>query len=281
MTFAGFLLLIFNFGMAWYYAPNVTGPNAAPNWVYLVVAFNIWLYQTLDNIDGKQARRTRSSSPLGELFDHGCDSLFLLLNGMSWFMGMNITTWQAFLFLTQGTLAFYGSHWEEYHTHKLILGLVANPTEVQYAIMAVFVLMGLFGSAFWIVTMADSLPAPVLSLFQSIGVPECILSLPRNEFALHTVWIGIVLAIVFNGLEASRGAIRNGHSPFAPLRTIAPYALQVTLLTLWATWSKFDVVNNHPWMFLCMHGLLFSYLCVRHYPYFNILSSCFTFSLLK
>lgn len=30
--------------------------------------------QTLDAIDGKQARRTNTSSPLGQLFDHGCDS---------------------------------------------------------------------------------------------------------------------------------------------------------------------------------------------------------------
>ena len=32
-------------------------------------------FQTLDAIDGKQARRTKTSSPLGELFDHGCDSI--------------------------------------------------------------------------------------------------------------------------------------------------------------------------------------------------------------
>jgi ethanolaminephosphotransferase len=31
--------------------------------------------QTIDNLDGKQARRTKSSSPLGLLFDHGCDAL--------------------------------------------------------------------------------------------------------------------------------------------------------------------------------------------------------------
>jgi ethanolaminephosphotransferase len=30
---------------------------------------------TLDAIDGKQARRTGSSSALGELFDHGCDAI--------------------------------------------------------------------------------------------------------------------------------------------------------------------------------------------------------------
>jgi phosphatidylglycerophosphate synthase len=31
----------------------------------------------LDAIDGKQARRTKSGSPLGQLFDHGCDSFSL------------------------------------------------------------------------------------------------------------------------------------------------------------------------------------------------------------
>jgi phosphatidylglycerophosphate synthase len=29
------------------------------------------MYQTLDAVDGKQARRTGTSSPLGQLFDHG------------------------------------------------------------------------------------------------------------------------------------------------------------------------------------------------------------------
>lgn len=38
-------------------------------------ALGLFLYQSLDAIDGKQARRTKSSSPLGELFDHGCDSV--------------------------------------------------------------------------------------------------------------------------------------------------------------------------------------------------------------
>jgi ethanolaminephosphotransferase len=37
---------------------------------------------TLDGIDGKQARRTGTSTPLGELFDHGLDSyssLFIMI----------------------------------------------------------------------------------------------------------------------------------------------------------------------------------------------------------
>jgi phosphatidylglycerophosphate synthase len=39
------------------------------------VGMGLFVYQTLDAIDGKQARRTGSSNSLGELFDHGCDSV--------------------------------------------------------------------------------------------------------------------------------------------------------------------------------------------------------------
>ena len=46
-----------------------------PNGCYFYSAFAIFAYQTLDAIDGKQARRTGNSTPLGQLFDHGCDAL--------------------------------------------------------------------------------------------------------------------------------------------------------------------------------------------------------------
>jgi hypothetical protein len=44
-------------------------------WLYFLTALGLFIYQSLDAIDGKQARRTNSQSPLGELFDHGCDSV--------------------------------------------------------------------------------------------------------------------------------------------------------------------------------------------------------------
>ena len=47
---------------------------AVPGWVWVVVAVLLFLSHTLDGIDGKQARRTGTSTPLGELFDHGLDS---------------------------------------------------------------------------------------------------------------------------------------------------------------------------------------------------------------
>ena len=46
-----------------------------PGWTLVTAAVGLFIYQALDAIDGKQARRTGSATPLGELFDHGCDSL--------------------------------------------------------------------------------------------------------------------------------------------------------------------------------------------------------------
>lgn len=263
MTFGGFLLLVSNFCGAYYFCPQVTGcESSPPGWFFLIVALNLWLYQTLDNIDGKQARRTGSSSPLGELFDHGCDSLFLILTGMPWFLAMKMSNWQAFLFLTQGTVAFYAAHWEEYHSHRLILGLIANPTEVQYWIMSVFVTTGLFGTEYWQQRLIDTLPASVTEvLLKSDFIPQQFLLQRLSEFILFIVWFGIAFALFFNGLEAWRHAIKNGEGVFAPIRTFAPYAFQVAILSAWASWSKWNVLDNQPWMFLTMHGLLFSYLC--------------------
>lgn len=45
--------------------------GVAPSWVYFLSGLAVLMYLHLDCLDGKQARRTKSSSPLGQLFDHG------------------------------------------------------------------------------------------------------------------------------------------------------------------------------------------------------------------
>ena len=47
----------------------------APKWACFLCAVGLFIYQSLDAIDGKHARRTGTSNALGELFDHGCDSV--------------------------------------------------------------------------------------------------------------------------------------------------------------------------------------------------------------
>ncbi len=43
----------------------------APLWVYFCSGAACLFYLHMDCLDGKQARKTNTSSPLGQLFDHG------------------------------------------------------------------------------------------------------------------------------------------------------------------------------------------------------------------
>lgn len=63
------------------YSPN--GRLEPPRWASALCALGLFIYQSLDAIDGKQARRTNSSNPLGELFDHGCDSVSTVFVALS------------------------------------------------------------------------------------------------------------------------------------------------------------------------------------------------------
>lgn len=77
-----------------------------------------------DGIDGKQARRTGTSGPLGELFDHGVDSYSAALIPIYMFSifgtdaisptRMHFVTWNVFL-------NFFLTHFEKYNTGVMYL----------------------------------------------------------------------------------------------------------------------------------------------------------------
>lgn len=70
--------------------------------------------KTLDNLDGKQARRTGSSSPLGLLFDHGCDALNVSVGTMTMACILQMgTTWKTLAFNMSAHVVFICATWEE------------------------------------------------------------------------------------------------------------------------------------------------------------------------
>jgi phosphatidylglycerophosphate synthase len=92
------------------------------SWVYFTSAVGLFVYQTLDAIDGKQARRTKSSSPLGELFDHGCDAMSAVLMGIALILSVSTTTihpWCAFMIFVPFLASFYAAHW-----HSSVIGFL-------------------------------------------------------------------------------------------------------------------------------------------------------------
>jgi len=121
------------YAILWYYSPDFkTNP---PDWTFILAGWCAIAYYTLDCMDGKQARRTGSSSPLGQLFDHGVDCLctqFFMAVASSYAMFGG--TYSFILVQTTLQLAFFMAQWEEYNTHILphCTGKWVGVSEVNY-----------------------------------------------------------------------------------------------------------------------------------------------------
>ncbi|KAF1808716.1 cholinephosphotransferase-like protein [Eremomyces bilateralis CBS 781.70] len=157
VTLLGFMAILGNVGLLGMYIPDLIGP-ASP-WLYYSFAAGVWFYSTMDNIDGKQARRTGTSSPLGELFDHGIDSLNCTLASLleTAAMGFGATRPGAFTALVP-CLPMFFSTWETYHTHTLYLGYFNGPTEGLTIAALMMVFSGYFGPGIWSEPLAGFVP---------------------------------------------------------------------------------------------------------------------------
>ena len=177
ITLLGFIVNAQAFFCAVYWC-GLNGTDKAPSWVYFNLAFSLFVYQTMDAIDGKQARRTgtgmrnlgisslfnQSGSPLGELFDHGLDCIAnaFFLPGMMMTMcaGLTLDKFNVLSFLCH--FVFYCSHWVHYVGGKLTFGLI-DITEIQVSFIfplfksnrlkcstiGLFVISGIFGPEYW------------------------------------------------------------------------------------------------------------------------------------
>ena len=115
----------------------------------------IFMYQMFDSTDGKQARRTGNSSPVGEIWDHCVDSIctgliaMMLSSYLHFFDEPSaIVAGMAFVVLASG-IGFFASHWEEYHTGTLYFPPISAPTEGLMGIAVCFLLVTVTGTEFW------------------------------------------------------------------------------------------------------------------------------------
>ena len=169
------LAIIFVFNLELYFNIFVSPRTQIPSWVLILAAIGLFVYQTLDACDGKQARRTGSSSSLGELFDHGCDAVstsmyhnhtsLFCYHDYNWFffsffiivfvslsvclsvqLGF-LTTWMVVL-CAGATSLFYTAHWQTYVSGTLKFGKF-DVTEAQFTIITIHLISAFFGTNFW------------------------------------------------------------------------------------------------------------------------------------
>lgn len=96
---------------------KILANDCPQSWLFYSWAIGLWFYQSLDSIDGKQARRTGTSGPLGEMFDHGCDAINTTLEVLLCAAAMNLgQSWWTVASQVATLANFYLTTWEEYHT---------------------------------------------------------------------------------------------------------------------------------------------------------------------
>ena len=112
-------------------------------------AFTHFLYIVLDNCDGKQARRTGTSSSLGLIIDHGCDSFTVLLVCFNLGHMTGLPVEDIILILIGFAFIFYNTTYEDYLLESMYFPIISGPDEGNVAALTVALLTGICGRDVW------------------------------------------------------------------------------------------------------------------------------------
>jgi ethanolaminephosphotransferase len=184
-TIGGFFCMI-TFFLSWLYLPE------PPRWLYFSNGICLFLYYTLDCMDGKQARRTGSSSPLGQLFDHGMDCICNLSHLQLVQCCMLVPPHLLILLQCSLQFAFWQAQWEEYYTG--ILPHAAGNcgvTEVNYSMALWSILTGVFGRDYFDWPVFPGLKDQIPFLAWLAGDDEL-----QLRHVVTIIWVTMIISLV-------------------------------------------------------------------------------------
>ncbi|XP_011498348.1 PREDICTED: choline/ethanolaminephosphotransferase 1 isoform X5 [Ceratosolen solmsi marchali] len=234
-----FVNIVTTLVLVWY-SPDAKAES--PRWACFLCAVGLFVYQSLDAIDGKQARRTGTSTPLGELFDHGCDSISTVFVALSACIAVQLgyyPTWMFFQCFCAMTL-FYCAHWQTYVSGSLRFGKI-DVTEAQFTIITIHLISAIFGPEIW------TRKIPFLEGFQfkyMIGVMTVMCTL-ANLYPIFSV--------IFTGGVGKNGSTVAGTSVLSP---IIPFSFVVVPAFIIYRKSAEHVYENHPALYILSFGMV-------------------------
>ncbi|XP_039968314.1 cholinephosphotransferase 1 isoform X3 [Bactrocera tryoni] len=220
------------------YSPD--GKSAPPGWASLLCAFGLFVYQSLDSIDGKQARRTNTQSPLGELFDHGCDSISTVFVALSACISCQLGQYPNWLFFQCFCAIglFYCAHWQTYVSGTLRFGKI-DVTEAQFTIMAIHIISAVFGSDVW--------QARMFGNFQLWST----LSLMTLVCGIWSLWF--IFSVILAGGVGKNGSTVAGTSVLSPSIPLTMVILPALII---AQKSPQNIFTEHASLYILAFGMV-------------------------
>lgn len=220
------------------------------------------MYQSLDSIDGKQARRTGMAGPLGEMFDHGCDAVNTTLECILCCQALNVgRSYWAVMSMVATLSNFYLTTWEEYHTGTLFLSVFSGPVEGILLICVVYVITALTGGpAFWDRGLLDVTQLHRLELVQSS--PTLLrLNFSLNETFLALSGAALLVNVMASYANVSKSRRERGETAITAVTGLVPFVVQAFAISFWLTANDSQIVAD-PYAFLpflLFWGLAFAY----------------------
>ncbi|XP_077516831.1 choline/ethanolaminephosphotransferase 1-like isoform X9 [Amblyomma americanum] len=203
MTLSGLFVNIATSLVLVWYSPTAT--QEVPRWAFVLCALGLFVYQTLDACDGKQARRTGTNSPLGELFDHGCDSISTVFVALAVCIAVKLGSYPAWMFFQcfVAISLFYCAHWQTYVSGTLRFGKF-DVTEAQFAVMLIHIVSAVFGPDIWATkgtsVLSPSIPIALVVVPAFIIYQKSTTSIYEHHPCLYIIAFGMVAAKVTNRL---------------------------------------------------------------------------------
>ncbi|XP_039122709.1 choline/ethanolaminephosphotransferase 1-like [Dioscorea cayenensis subsp. rotundata] len=253
ITLIGFIFLGISALLGYMYSPQLD--KAPPRWVHFAHGLLLFLYQTFDAVDGKQARRTNSSSPLGELFDHGCDALACTFEALA-FGSTAMCGRMTFWFWVISTVTFYFATWEHFFTNTLVLPIVNGPTEGLMLIYGGHFLTYFLGAEWWAQDFRKSIPLlSWVPFLPEIPLYDVVLFFMIIFGVLPTIWSNI--CNVHKVVQARKGSM------LLALAMIFPFVVLLGGVLAWALWSPSDIMRNYPHLLIVGTGFAFGFFVGR------------------
>lgn len=264
VTLLGLLFIVLSDLLVFYYDPDYL--SNCPDWVYFYHGLAVFMYQTFDACDGMHARRTGQSSPLGELFDHCCDSMNTTLMTIQFCSVAGVgKTWIVFLTQFSSLANFYLSTWEEYYTHKLFLAEISGPVEGLLMISFVFIMTGIVGREIvW-----------DLELFQIGDV--MVTSMYLSAFAGFIVMSFGIFSARKNVIKTLKEEKRDKELVTAQLGLLPFFSYYSTVFTLLYIHPEIISQYTTPMVFtigstisFCVGRIITGHLTKQPFPFFNL-----------
>ncbi|XP_023223282.1 choline/ethanolaminephosphotransferase 1-like isoform X2 [Centruroides sculpturatus] len=239
MTITGLFVNIFTSLILIFYSPDAV--QEAPRWTFVLCALGMFIYQTLDACDGKQARRTGTSSPLGELFDHGCDSLSTVFVSLGVCIATELGTYPAWMFFQcfAAMTLFYCAHWQTYVSGTLHFGKF-DVTEVQFTIIIILLVSAILGPGVW----STRIPF----FYIELKLLPVIIGASAASFSLCGYF-----TVIFTGGAGKNGSTVAGTSVLSPF---IPVGLVVIPAFIIYQKSVRNIYENHPCLYILAFGIV-------------------------